>query len=78
MDRLMDERLLGQPSSRYSCQGILINVLGMLASILGLQLTIGTLVAKTLTSASVSPFAIGGAGWNPIFALDVFHVQVPL
>lgn len=58
-------------------RGCWINVLGMAATLLGLQATVGLLVAKTLTNATANPFLAGGAGsYNPVLALDVFLVQV--
>ncbi|KAK9846343.1 hypothetical protein WJX81_001955 [Elliptochloris bilobata] len=57
-------------------RGCWINVLGMAATLLGLQATVGLLVAKTLTNATANPFLAGGAGsYNPVLALDVFLVQ---
>jgi hypothetical protein len=55
--------------------GILINLLGMGLTLLGLQATVGTLVAKALTSSS-TPYLQGApAGFSPVLALDVFLVQ---
>ncbi|KAI4298503.1 hypothetical protein L6164_032054 [Bauhinia variegata] len=55
--------------------GIIVNILGMGATILGMQATIGLLVAKALTS-SANPYYQGTApGYNPVLALDVFLVQ---
>lgn len=51
--------------------GIILNVLGMGAAILGMQATVGTLVAKALTS-SANPYYRRG---TPVLALDVFLVQ---
>jgi hypothetical protein len=56
-------------------RGVLINVVGMGATLLGVSTLVGLLVAKTLTNASVNPFAAGAAGYNPVLALDVFLVQ---
>jgi hypothetical protein len=57
-------------------RGCWINVLGMAATLLGLQATVGLLVAKTLTNATANPFLAGGVGsYNPVLALDVFLVQ---
>lgn len=43
---------------------------------LGLQATVGLLVAKTLTNATANPFLASGSGsWSPVLALDVFLVQ---
>mmetsp|Transcript_33004 Transcript_33004/g.105142 ORF Transcript_33004/g.105142 Transcript_33004/m.105142 type:complete len:176 (+) Transcript_33004:116-643(+) len=56
--------------------GVTINVLGMGAAIFGLEVEVGLLVAKTLTSASTNPFTAGMvANYNPVLALDVFLVQ---
>ncbi|KAJ7967517.1 protein TIC 21, chloroplastic [Quillaja saponaria] len=51
--------------------GIVVNLLGMGAAILGMQATVGLLVAKALTSSAnpISP------GYSPVLALDVFLVQ---
>ncbi|XP_074275519.1 protein TIC 21, chloroplastic-like [Silene latifolia] len=55
--------------------GIIVNVLGIGAAILGLQATVGLLVGKGLTT-STTPFYQGvGPGSSPILALDVFLVQ---
>lgn len=57
-------------------KGAIINVLGASATLLALQATIGLLVAKTLTSATVNPFmATNTTAWNPVLAFDVFNVQ---
>ncbi|KAL2633921.1 hypothetical protein R1flu_005400 [Riccia fluitans] len=53
--------------------GIVINLLGMGATLLGMQATVGVLVAKALTS-SAQPF-LQGQGYSPVLALDVFVVQ---
>lgn len=46
------------------------------AAILGMQATVGSLVAKALTS-SANPYVAGASpGYNPVLALDVFLVQV--
>lgn len=58
--------------------GIVLNLLGMGAAILGMQATVGFLVAKALTS-SANPYYQGIApGSTPVLALDVFLVQVRL
>lgn len=58
-------------------QGATINVLGAGLTMLGLSATIGVLLAKTLTSATVNPFlATSSTNWNPVLAFDVFNVQV--
>ncbi|KAI3991176.1 hypothetical protein MKX01_022397 [Papaver californicum] len=55
--------------------GIVINLLGMGAAILGMQATVGLLVAKALTS-SANPYYQGVTpGSSPVLALDVFLVQ---
>lgn len=57
--------------------GIVLNLLGMGATILGMQATVGLLVAKALTS-SANPYYQGiSPGYSPVLALDVFLVQVP-
>lgn len=56
--------------------GIVLNLLGMGAAILGMQATVGLLVAKALTS-STNPYYQGiSPGYSPVLALDVFLVQV--
>lgn len=55
--------------------GIGLNLLGMGAAILGMQATVGLLVAKALTS-SANPYYQGlSPGYSPVLALDVFLVQ---
>ncbi|PON74687.1 Protein TIC [Parasponia andersonii] len=55
--------------------GIALNLLGMGAAILGMQATVGLLVAKALTT-SANPYYQGlSPGYNPVLALDVFLVQ---
>ncbi|CAB4290586.1 unnamed protein product [Prunus armeniaca] len=55
--------------------GIVLNLLGMGASVLGMQATVGLLVAKALTS-SANPYYQGlSPGYSPVLALDVFLVQ---
>lgn len=55
--------------------GIVVNLLGMGAAVLGMQATVGLLVAKALTT-SVNPFYQGvSPGSSPVLALDVFLVQ---
>ncbi|GBF97584.1 TIC, chloroplastic-like [Raphidocelis subcapitata] len=56
-------------------RGVLINIAGMGSTLLGVSTLVGLLVAKTLTNASVNPFAAGAGGYNPVLALDVFLVQ---
>ncbi|XP_071685932.1 protein TIC 21, chloroplastic-like [Rutidosis leptorrhynchoides] len=56
--------------------GIVVNILGMGAAILGMQATVGLLVAKALTTSSSNSYYRGiAAGNSPILALDVFLVQ---
>lgn len=58
--------------------GIVVNLLGMGAAILGMQATVGLLVAKALTT-SATPYYQGiPPGNSPVLALDVFLVQVSL
>ncbi|KAI7744404.1 hypothetical protein M8C21_014304, partial [Ambrosia artemisiifolia] len=52
--------------------GIALNLLGMGAAILGMQATVGLLVAKALTT-SANPYYKGGS--SPVLALDIFLVQ---
>ncbi|XP_010244266.1 PREDICTED: protein TIC 21, chloroplastic-like [Nelumbo nucifera] len=55
--------------------GIVVNLLGLGAAILGMQATVGLLVAKALTS-SANPYYQGiSPGYSPVLALDVFLVQ---
>lgn len=54
--------------------GIVVNLLGMGAAVLGMQATVGSLVAKALTT-SANPYSIT-PGSSPVLALDVFLVQV--
>ncbi|KAK6946058.1 Protein of unknown function DUF3611 [Dillenia turbinata] len=55
--------------------GIVLNLLGMGAAILGMQATVGLLVAKALTSTA-NPYYQGiTPGSSPVLALDVFLVQ---
>uniref|UniRef100_A0A061S0R5 Translocon at inner membrane of chloroplasts 21 n=1 Tax=Tetraselmis sp. GSL018 TaxID=582737 RepID=A0A061S0R5_9CHLO len=56
--------------------GAMVNLLGLGSTIIGLQATVGSLVGKTLTSATTNPFLAGNAGsYNAVHALDVFLVQ---
>ncbi|KAF5751177.1 hypothetical protein HS088_TW02G00187 [Tripterygium wilfordii] len=55
--------------------GIILNLLGMGAAILGMQATVGTLVAKALTSSATPNYQGISPGYNPVLALDVFLVQ---
>ncbi|CAL5377427.1 unnamed protein product [Camellia sinensis] len=55
--------------------GILVNLLGMGAAVLGMQATVGLLVAKAFTS-SATPYYQGiSPGYRPVLASDVFLVQ---
>lgn len=56
--------------------GIVINLLGLGSSVLGLQATVGVLVAKALTSSSVPYLQGASPQFSPVLALDVFLVQV--
>uniref|UniRef100_A0A0E0LDT4 Protein TIC 21, chloroplastic n=1 Tax=Oryza punctata TaxID=4537 RepID=A0A0E0LDT4_ORYPU len=55
--------------------GIVLNVLGMGAAILGMQATVGALVAKALTTSAVPYYQGISPGQSPVLALDVFLVQ---
>lgn len=56
--------------------GVGINLLGLGATIVGLQATTGLLFAKTLSTAASNPYVVGGArNFNPVLALDIFLVQ---
>ncbi|KAF3329524.1 protein TIC 21 [Carex littledalei] len=55
--------------------GVVLNLLGMGAAILGMQATVGTLVAKALTTSAVPYYQGISSGQNPVLALDVFLVQ---
>ncbi|XP_023529320.1 protein TIC 21, chloroplastic-like [Cucurbita pepo subsp. pepo] len=55
--------------------GIVMNLLGMGAAILGMQATVGLLVAKALTSSATPYFQAASPGNSPVLALDVFLVQ---
>ncbi|CAN4107751.1 unnamed protein product [Withania somnifera] len=54
--------------------GIVVNLLGMGAAVLGMQATVGLLVAKALTQ-STNPYQAVTPGTSPVLALDVFLVQ---
>ncbi|KAK1393924.1 protein TIC 21, chloroplastic [Heracleum sosnowskyi] len=56
--------------------GIVLNLLGMGSAVLGMQATIGFLVAKALTTSS-NPFYQGASAGSSsyVLALDVFLVQ---
>ncbi|XP_062223859.1 protein TIC 21, chloroplastic-like [Phragmites australis] len=55
--------------------GILLNILGMGAAVLGMQATVGALVAKALTTSAVPYYQAASPGQSPVLALDVFLVQ---
>uniref|UniRef100_M8BLU7 Protein TIC 21, chloroplastic n=1 Tax=Aegilops tauschii TaxID=37682 RepID=M8BLU7_AEGTA len=55
---------------------IVLSVVGMGAAVLGMQATVGALVAKALTTSSVPYYQGISAGQSPVLALDVFLVQV--
>ncbi|KAG0493363.1 hypothetical protein HPP92_004357 [Vanilla planifolia] len=55
--------------------GIVLNVLGMGAAILGMQATVGTLFGKALTNSSVPYYQGITPGQSPVLALDLFLVQ---
>lgn len=55
----------------------MLNILGMGAAVLGMQATVGALVAKALTTSTV-PYYQANPGQSPVLALDVFLVQVLL
>ena len=56
--------------------GIVLNILGMGAAVLGMQATVWLLVAKALTSSAVPYYQGLPPGQSPVLALDVFLVQV--
>lgn len=56
--------------------GLSVNMIGFLLTLVGLQATVGLLVAKTLTTVAANPFLAGASpSFNPVMALDVFLVQ---
>uniref|UniRef100_A0A0E0NAY0 Translocon at inner membrane of chloroplasts 21 n=1 Tax=Oryza rufipogon TaxID=4529 RepID=A0A0E0NAY0_ORYRU len=55
--------------------GIVLNMLGMGAAVLGMQATVGALVAKALTTSAVPYYQATSPGQSPVLALDVFLVQ---
>ncbi|XP_062229341.1 protein TIC 21, chloroplastic-like [Phragmites australis] len=55
--------------------GIVLNVVGMGAAVLGMQATVGALVAKALTTSSVPYYQGIPPGQSPVLALDIFLVQ---
>ncbi|KAL6888810.1 hypothetical protein ACP4OV_009836 [Aristida adscensionis] len=54
--------------------GIVLNIIGMGAAVLGMQATVGALVAKALTTSAV-PYYQASPGQSPVLALDVFLVH---
>lgn len=54
---------------------IVLNVVGMGAAVLGLQATVGALVAKSLSASSVPYYQGIPPGQSPVLALDIFLVQ---
>lgn len=57
-------------------QIMVIAIVGLGAAVLGLQASVGILLAKTLTNTTANPFLSGGSGaWNPVLAFDVFLLQ---
>ncbi|EFJ45765.1 hypothetical protein VOLCADRAFT_118304, partial [Volvox carteri f. nagariensis] len=59
--------------SLLRCNGL--NVLGMGVTVVGLQASVGTLVAKSLLTSTQTPFAAANAA-NAVISLDVFSLQV--
>ncbi|KAE8776315.1 protein TIC 21, chloroplastic [Hordeum vulgare] len=55
---------------------IVLNVVGMGVAVLGMQATVGALVAKALTTSSVPYYQGISTGQSPVLALDVFLVQI--
>ncbi|KAL7597777.1 protein TIC 21, chloroplastic [Lactuca sativa] len=55
--------------------GIALNLVGMGAAILGMQATVGFLVAKALTTSATPYYQGTPPGVSPVLALDVFLVQ---
>lgn len=55
--------------------GIIVNILGMGSAILGMQATVGLLVAKALTTSATPYYQGVPPGSSPVLALDVFLVQ---
>ncbi|RLM55258.1 protein TIC 21, chloroplastic-like isoform X1 [Panicum miliaceum] len=54
---------------------IVFNVVGIGAAVLGLQATVGALLAKALTASSVPYYQGIPPGQSPVLALDIFLVQ---
>jgi hypothetical protein len=60
--------------------GTSINLLGMLVTLIGAQVIVGTLAAKVLSMQGVSPFGVGGAAAAAVATqtlqpLDILVVQ---
>uniref|UniRef100_A0A7C9AES3 Protein TIC 21, chloroplastic n=1 Tax=Opuntia streptacantha TaxID=393608 RepID=A0A7C9AES3_OPUST len=55
--------------------GIIVNLLGMGAAILGMQATVGSLVAKALTTSATPYYQAAAPVSSPVLPLDVFLVQ---
>ncbi|KAL5224550.1 hypothetical protein ABZP36_011189 [Zizania latifolia] len=55
--------------------GIVLNIVGMGAAVLGMQATVGAFVAKALTTSAVPYYQGIPPGQSPVLALDVFLVQ---
>lgn len=74
------EKVKKQQVATLITKGVFINLIGLGATLLGVQALVGLLVAKTLANASANPFvtsaATGAYAYNPVLALDVFLVQV--
>lgn len=51
-------------------------MVGLAATLLGAQATVGLLVAKALTSQNSPYLANTPQGFSPVLALDVFLIQV--
>ncbi|GIL89575.1 hypothetical protein Vretimale_1868 [Volvox reticuliferus] len=58
-------------SSLLRCNGL--NVLGIGATVVGLQASVGTLVAKSLLTSTQAPFTTSSI--NAVISLDVFSLQ---
>eukprot|EP00244_Chara_vulgaris_P004517 TRINITY_DN1890_c1_g1_i2.p1 TRINITY_DN1890_c1_g1~~TRINITY_DN1890_c1_g1_i2.p1 ORF type:complete len:406 (-),score=45.50 TRINITY_DN1890_c1_g1_i2:248-1465(-) len=59
---------------RNLTNGLMINLIGMGAAIVGMESTVGVLVGKALTS-SAAPMLQANPSFSPVLALDVFLVQ---
>ncbi|KAE8701077.1 Protein TIC 21 [Hibiscus syriacus] len=69
------ERTANEPSKLEN--GIVLNLLGRGAAILGMQSTVGLLVAKALTPSTTTYYQRIAPGSGPVLALDVLLVQIP-